>query len=109
MNIHRYDNIPLNKDKEVNEKIRVFFLLYDRDVEINKLSYFESIKLINHYIKTLIRYEEFEAVVAFKQRKFKRQFKYRRDRRDFTPGLVYRFLKMKIKKTISKWSKKFFK
>jgi hypothetical protein len=101
MNLHKYDKIKLNPKGELNEKIKTLFLLFDRDVINNKLTYVGTVRLLNFYIKTLIQHEEFEAVVAFTERKKRKLFKYRRDRRDFTPGLVYRFLKRKLYKLLA--------
>jgi hypothetical protein len=99
MDFHRYDKLNLNPKQEINEKIKSLFLLYDRDVHKYKvITHKEKIKALNHYINILIKAEEFEAVIAFKERKQIKLNKYKKDRRDYYPDLMYRFIRRKLYK-----------
>jgi len=66
INLHKYDKLIFNDDKNINKKIKALILLYERDDE-KLLTYNFKIRLINHYIKTLIVHEEFETVIIFQK------------------------------------------
>ena len=101
MDFHKYDNIKLNLKDDLNNKIKALFLLFDRDTERNKLTYLGYVKLLNYYINTLIQHEEFEAVIAFKERKKRHLTKYKRDRRDYYPDLMWRFIRRKLYRLVT--------
>ncbi len=97
MDINKYKGKKLHENPSINFRIEAIFLLYDKQCEDLKLNFKQKIKLINNFIDKLILHEEYEIAKAFKDRKFIKFKKWRRDRRDYTPGLCYRFLKFKIK------------
>lgn len=99
MNINRYKHINFHRSSEISKKIEVLFLLYDKQCEDKKITkFFDKIKLLNHYIKTLVDNEEFELAVAFIERKRKKQFKYKQQRRKLTIKTLIRFNWIKTKK-----------
>lgn len=102
MDLHKYDNIKLNPKQEINDKIKALFLLFDRDAMKHRLTHVGILRLMDFYINTLIKHEEFESVVAFKKRKADTIKKYKTDRRDYTPGLMFRFLRRKFRNFIVK-------
>lgn len=102
-NINRYKGRVFHEEESVNKKIEALFLLYDKRVHDNKLDYFGRIKLMNIFIIDLIRFEEYEVVVAFKERKFRKYKKWRVERRGKIPfRLRLRMLRFKTTRLLRK-------
>ena len=100
--VKQYNGIKFHQDESVNRKIEALFLLYDKKVYDNRLNYLSKIKLINVFIEDLIRFEEYEVVLAFKDKKFNLYFDWRRERRNklklkFRILLSYKYFKFRLK------------
>lgn len=98
--IKRYKNKRFHEKDSVNKKIEALFLLYDKRVNEMNLDYRGRIKLINIFIEDLIRFEEYEVVQAFKDRKFLMWKNWRNRNRKMTVKLRYRLIKFRITKKI---------
>ena len=92
--LERYNKIRLHKNSLVDKRIRALFLLYDKESIF--LNHFQRLKMIDHYIHTLIESEEYEAAEAFINRRHRKIKKYRRKNRKWTLKLIFRFLLKKL-------------
>jgi hypothetical protein len=104
-NIKRYRGKKFHKDESIHKKVEALFLLYDKRVHDNRLNYKSRIRLINIFIDDLIKFEEYEVILAFKERKFRKYKKWRRERRgkiSFKLRLrLIRFKMFKLLKTLT--------
>lgn len=103
-NIKRYNGKRFHTDEAVHKKIEALFLLYDKRVHENKLNYKGRVRLMNIFIDDLIRFEEYEVVLAFKERKFRKYKKFRDMRRNYEIPfkLRMRLLRFKISRFFRK-------
>lgn len=98
-NIRKYSGKKFHQNVAVNKKIEALFLLYDKRVDEMKLDHKGKIKLINIFIDDLIRFEEYEVVQAFRDRKFRKWRKWRSERRNgISLKLRWRLIKFKVNK-----------
>lgn len=105
-NINRYKGKVFHEEESVNKKVEALFLLYDKRVHDSNLDYYGRIKLMNIFIIDLIRFEEYEVVSAFKERKFRKYAKWRLARRGKIPfRLRLRLLKFKASKLLRSYLK----
>lgn len=105
IDLNKYKKKRFNKDKLIDKRIKALFLFYDKKVEDLKLSYKQSIGLLNHMISVLVESEEYELAAAFKRRKFRKYKKFRKLQRLWSAKLFYRvwrFRLYKIRKKILK-------
>lgn len=105
VDLNKYKKKRFNKDKFIDKRIKALFLFYDKKVEDLKLSYRQSIELINHMIRVLVDSEEYELAAAFRRRKFKKYKKWRKIKRLWSTRLFYRvwrFRFYKLRKKILK-------
>lgn len=109
-NINRYKGKVFHQEESVNKKIEALFLLYDKRVHDSKLDYYGRIKLMNIFIVDLIRFEEYEVVSAFKERKFRKYSKWRKHRRGRVSfGLRLRLFRFKTTMLLRKSLRKYLK
>lgn len=101
MDLHKYRNIKFTDNDEINRKIEVIFLLYDKQCEEKKLGYKDRIRLLNIFISKLSTHEEYEVAKALRDRKFQKYRSFRNNRRDFLP-IYFRIFKMRINKFFKK-------
>ena len=74
------------------------FLLFDKNVEDFKLSFKQSITLINNWIKVFVDLEEYEIANAFKSRKIRKWRKWRKIKRIWSFKLFYRVWRLRLHK-----------
>jgi hypothetical protein len=105
-NIKRYNGKRFHKDESIHKKVEALFLLYDKRVHDSKLNYIGRIRLMNIFIDDLIRFEEYEVVLAFKERKFRKYGKWRKERRGKVPfRLRLRLARFKTNRLLRKYLK----
>lgn len=96
INLNKYKKKRFNKSRFIDKRIKALFLFYDKKVEDLKLTYHQSISLLNHMIKVLVDSEEYEIAEAFKNRKYKKYKKWRKLRRLWSVKLFYRLWKFRF-------------
>ncbi len=103
-NINKYKGKVFHSKSAVNKKIEALFLKFDKDVSDRRLDYKGQIKMINIYIDTLVKHEEYEVANAFKDRKMNKYKKWRLKRRGnkIPLKLKIRLVKFKIYKFIKR-------
>lgn len=94
---NRYVRCKFHDDPDINYRIQILLTYYDLEVQQYKLPYIKQIKLINSHIKSFVQFQEFEAAVVFRKRKFELYKKYRRGNRKLTIKFMLRYLKFKLK------------
>lgn len=90
----KYNRIKLHKNSLLDKRIRALFLLYDK--ESIHLNHFQRLKMIDHYIRTFVESEEYEAAEAFINRRNRKIRKYRKTNRKWSLKLIFRFIKFKL-------------
>lgn len=98
LNLKKYDNKRFSKDEKVDKKIKSLFLLFDKNVEDFRLSFNQSIKLINNWINVFVDFEEYEVANAFKSRKIRKWRKWRKIKRVWSVKLFYRVWRLRFHK-----------
>jgi hypothetical protein len=102
VDLDKYKKKRFNKNSFIDRRIKALFLFYDKKVEDLKLSYKESISLLNHMIRVLVDSEEYELAAAFRARKFKKYKKWRKVKRLWSVKLFYRVWRFRLSKLIRK-------
>jgi len=98
VDINKYKKNRFNKDSFIDKLIKALFLYYDIKVEELKLTYQQSLALINHMIRVLVESEEYELAAAFKRRKFNKWKKCRKVKRLWSVNLFYRVWRFRFYK-----------
>lgn len=98
VDLNKYKKKRFNKDKFIDKRIKALFLFYDKKVEDLKLSYRQSIELINHMMHVLVDSEEYELAAAFRRRKIKKYKKWRKVKRLWSAKLFYRVWRFRLSK-----------
>jgi hypothetical protein len=98
VDINKYKRKRFNRDKFIDKRIKALFLYYDTRVEELKLTYKQSLILINHMIKVLVESEEYELASAFRRRKMKKWKKWRKVKRLWSFKLFYRVWRFRLYK-----------
>lgn len=96
--IHKYDKKKFSDNERVDKKIKSLFLLFDKNVEDFKLTFKQSITLINNWIKVFVDEEEYEVADAFKSRKIRKWRKWRKIKRIWSFKLFYRVWRLRLHK-----------
>lgn len=103
IDIKQYDVKKFHHNELINKKIVALFLLYDKKVDDNSFNYKGEIRLIGIFIEDLIKFEEYEVVIAFEERKLRRYREYRNERRGkITMYLRFRALRFKFNSLLRK-------
>ena len=100
--MNKYNKKSFSKNPGIDKKIKALFLLFDKNVEDFKLTFEQSISLINNWISVFVSTEEYELADAFKKRKLKKWHKFRKIKRVWSVKLFWRVWRFRF----SKWFKK---
>ena len=98
VDINKYKKKRFNKNSFIDKRIKALFLYYDTKVEEFKLTYQQSLTLINHMIRVLVDSEEYELAAAFRRRKINKWRKWRKVRRLWSINLFYRVWRFRFYK-----------
>lgn len=98
VDLNKYKKKRFNKNNFIDKRIKALFLFYDKKVEDLKLTYHQSISLLNHMIKVLVDSEEYELAESFKNRKMRKYKKWRKVKRLWSLKLFYRVWKFRLYK-----------
>jgi len=102
IDLDKYNKKKFNKDKFLDKRIKALFLYYDLRVEELKLTYQQSLFLLNHMISVFVEREEYEVAAAFKHRKLRKYKKWRKVRRLWSFNLFYRVWRFRLYKILLK-------
>jgi len=98
ININKYKNKKFSNKPDIDKKIKALFLLFDKSIEDFKLTFKQSIQLMNNWISVFVSEEEYEIANAFKKRKQLKWKKLRKIKRVWSIKLFYRVWRFRLNK-----------